>query len=150
MMKYIKILFLALLSNTIYSQNYEYIKKLDTIYISFKQRETSIKIKYPKEKNGFENKGYFFNYNKKNLRTFRFELDRNKISENRFVDKSFLRKNKKKTIKIDVLNKFDYQDIACEIFNQLKVIYIIDLSEKKDKNSMQYRVISMNLCHVKE
>ena len=67
-----------------------------------------------------------------------------------FVDKSFLRKNKKKTIKIDVLNKFDYQDIACEIFNQLKVIYIIDLSEKKDKNSMQYRVISMNLCHVKE
>lgn len=149
-MKYIKILFFIFLTNNIYSQNYEYLKKLDTIYISFKKGKYNMKIEYPEEKSGFKNKGYFFNFKKKKLQTFRFEIDKNKTSDNTFVNKSFLRKHKRKTIKIDVLNKLDYQDVSCEIFNQLKTIYIIDYSEKKNKNVMLYRVISINLCYSKE
>ena len=145
-MKYLNILFFVLLTSNIYSQSYEYIKRLDTIYISFKPSVYNIKIEYPEEKKGFKNKGYLFNYKKENRRTFRFELDKNNRSENTKINKSFLRKNKKKTIKTEALNKFNYQNVSCEIFNQLKIIYIIDFSEKKDKNIMLYRVMSMNYC----
>lgn len=48
-----------------YSQSYEYIKKLDTIYIPFRESEFNIKIDYPEEKNGFKNRSYIFNYKKK-------------------------------------------------------------------------------------
>ncbi|MCV2484071.1 hypothetical protein OD917_03985 [Flavobacterium sp. SH_e] len=149
-MKYIKIIFFIFLTNNIYSQNYEYLKKLDTIYISFKKGKHNMKIEYPEEKNGFKNKGYFFNVKKKEIQPFRFEIDKNRTSDNTVVNKSFLRKHKRKTIKIDALNKFDYQDVSCEILNQLKTIYIIDYSEKKNKNVMLYRVISINLCYTKE
>ncbi|SFD71273.1 hypothetical protein [Flavobacterium phragmitis] len=149
-MQYIKILFFIFLTNNIYSQNYEHLKKLDTIYIPFKKGKYNIKIEYPEEKNGFKNKGYFFNFKKKKLQTFRFEIDKNRTSDNTVVNKSFLRKHKRKTIKIDMLNNFDYQDVSCEIFNQLKTIYIIDYSEKNHKNVMLYRVISLNLCYTKE
>ena len=95
-MKYLNILFFVLLTSNTYSQSYEYIKRLDTIYISFKPSVYNIKIEYPEEKKGFKNKGYLFNYKKENRRTFRFELDKNNRSENTKINKSFLRKNKKK------------------------------------------------------
>ena len=42
-MKYIKTLILILLTSNIYSQSYEDIKKLDTIYIPFKKGKFDIK-----------------------------------------------------------------------------------------------------------
>lgn len=146
-MKYIKILIIiALTSNSIYAQSYEDLKKLDTIYIPFKQGKYNIKIDYPEEKNGFKNRGYFFNYKKKDASTFRFEFDRNNILENKEISKSFLQKKKRKIIPIGTLKKIDYQDIACDVFNQLKIIYVVDFSQRKNKSIMLYRVISMNYC----
>ena len=142
--------FLFFCLNPLYSQSYEDIKKLDTIYIVFKQGKYNVKIDYPEEKNGFKNKGYFFNYKKMDKRTFRFELDRNRILESKEINKSFKKKNKKKILKINALKNFDYQDVSCSLFNRLKVIYIIDFSEKKNRTIMLYRVISLNLCYAKE
>jgi hypothetical protein len=149
-MKYLYILTLVFLGHVMYSQSYEYIKKSDTIYIPFKEGEFNIKIDYPEEKNGFKNRTYIFNYKKKNDNSFYFEFDRNRTSENKKIKKSFLKKNKEKIIEIDLLKKFDYQDIACDLFNRLKIIYIIDFSEKKGRNIKMYRVISMNLCYAIE
>jgi len=145
-MKYLYILTLVLLGHDMYSQSYKYIEKLDTIYIPFKEGEFNIKIDYPEEINGFKNRSYIFNYKKKNDNSFCFEFDRNRTSENKNIKKSFFKKNKEKIIEIDSLKKFDYQDIACNLFNRLKIIYIIDFSEKKGRNIKMYRVISMNLC----
>ena len=148
-MKYLYALISIFFSYTMYSQSYEYIKKLDTLYIPFREGKFDSKVNYPPEKNGFKNREYTFK-DKKNNNKFYFELDRNKISENMKVNKSFLRKNKRNIIKINDLKKFNYQDVACDLFNRLKIIYIVDFSEKKDKGIMLYRVMSLNLCYVKE
>lgn len=146
-MKYLHILILVLFSRTTNSQSYEYIKKLDTIYIPFREGKFNIIINYPEEKKGFKNREYIFNHKKKNENTLYFEIDRKRLTENKKLNKSFLRKNKSKIIEIDSLKNFDHQDIACNIFNRLKIIYIIDLSQKK---TMLYRVISMNYCIIGE
>lgn len=151
-MKYIKILIITLLTNNIYSQSYADIKKLDTVYIPFKTGRFDIKIDYPEEKDGFKNRSYIFNYKKKNSHYFDFELKKspNRILEIKKVDKSFFRKNKRSIIKIENLEKFDYQDIQCELFTRLKTFYIIDLSEKKDHIYTIYLVIHINSCISKE
>lgn len=149
-MKYISILIFMFFSQIAFSQSYDYIKKLDTIYIKFKKGRYTVKIDYPEEKNGFKNRSYLFNYKKKKENTFNFELDRNKASENKKINKSFIKKYKKKIITINALKNLEYQDVACNAFNRLKIIYIIDYTEKKEMNIMLYRVMSMNICYSKE
>jgi hypothetical protein len=151
-MKYLYIMILLFFGHFMYSQSYEYIKKLDTIYIPFSESEFNIKIDYPEEKNGFKNRSYIFNYKKKTDNSFYFEFDRNsdRILEQKKINKSFLKKNKEKVIEIDSLKNFDYQDIQCDLFNRLKIFYIIDFSEKKGRNSKMYRVIFMRHCFVFE
>jgi hypothetical protein len=149
-MKYLNVLVLLFFYQVSIAQNCDYIKKLDTIYISFKKSKFNIKMDYPEEKNGFKNKSFIFNYKKHDENTFQFEFDRNKVVENKEVNKAFLKKNKAKIITIKALKRIEYQDVACNIFNRLKIIYIIDLTEKKHNNVMLYRVISTNLCYVKE
>ncbi|RKR04678.1 hypothetical protein C8C83_4011 [Flavobacterium sp. 90] len=141
-----------ILSTTIYSQDLQYLKKLDTIYIPFKQGKYNIKIDYPEEKDGLKNRSYIFNYKKNDSHYFDFELKKNpnKILEIRKADKSFLRKNKKNIIKIKGLEKFDYQDIQCDLFTRLKTFYIIDFSEKKDRAYIIYRVTHINSCISRE
>jgi hypothetical protein len=148
-MKHLYILIIIFTSHSMYSQSYEYIKKLDTIYIPFREGDYDIKIDYPEEKDGFKNRSYIFNNKKKNEHYFDFELKKNpdRILEIKKVNKSFLRKNKRKTIEIDALKKFDYQDIQCELFTRLKIFYIIDFSEKKDDGIKMYRVIHINSCY---
>jgi hypothetical protein len=146
-MKYLYIYILICFFNISYSQSYEYIKKLDTIYIPFKKSTFNIFIDYPEEENGFKNRRYILNYKMENVNTISFELDRKKLEENKKVKKSFFKKNKEKIIEIELLKNYDYQDIACVLFNRLKIIYIIDFSEKK---VMLYRVMSMNYCYIGE
>jgi uncharacterized radical SAM superfamily Fe-S cluster-containing enzyme len=130
------------------SQTYECIKKLDTIYIPFREGDFDIKIDFPEEKEGFKNRRYIFNYKKKNEHSFFFEFKKNldRTVEKKKINKSFLRKNKRKIVNIDALKKFDYQDIQCNLFNQLKIFYIIDLSEKTKTGVSLYRVIHLNYC----
>jgi hypothetical protein len=151
-MKHFYLLFFLSLSFNIFSQSYENIKKLDTIYISFKNRKHNIKIDYPEEIDGFKNRRYMFNYKKKNEYGFDFEFKKNpsKIVETIVINKELLKKNKEKIVEIDSLKKFDYQDIQCELFNQLKTFYIIDFSEKKGKNIKLYQVVFMGHCIVYE
>lgn len=151
-MKYIKLLIIILFTIKIHSQSYDDIKKLDTVYIPFKTGRFDIKIEYPEETDGFKNRSYIFNYNNKKSHYFDFELKKNldRILEIKTVDKSFFKKNKKKIVKIDNLEKFDYQDIQCKLFTRLKTYYIIDLSEKRDHVYKIYRVTHINSCITKE
>ena len=79
----------------------------------------------------------------------KIEIEKNpeRTIEIKKVFRSFLRKNKRKIVKIEALQKFDYQDIQCELFNQLKTFYIIDFSEKKNKTVLLYKVINLNPCY---
>lgn len=145
-------LLIVLFTSSVYSQSYEHIKKLDTIYIPFREGKYNIKFDYPVEIDGFKNRSYMFNYKKKDEHGFDFEFKKNpsKIVETKKINKKFLKKNKEKIIEIDSLKKFDYQDIQCDLFNRLKIFYIIDFSEKKGKNSKMYRVVFMRHCIVFE
>lgn len=148
-MKHFFILILIFTSFLMRSQSYEYIKKLDTIYIPFRGGDFEIKIDFPEEKDGFKNRRYIFNYMKNKENSFSFEIEKNpeKTIEIKKVTSSFLRKNKRKIVEMDALQKFDYQDVQCELFNQLKTFYIIDYSEKKDRAVLLYKAINLNLCY---
>ena len=91
-----------------------------------------------------------FNYKRKDEHSYDFEFERNRTIENKSIKKSFLKKNKEKIIEIDSLKKFDDQDIQCELFNRLKVFYIIDFSEKKGEKFKMYRVVFMRHCYAIE
>ncbi|WP_433830461.1 hypothetical protein [Flavobacterium anhuiense] len=123
---------------------------MDTIYLSFNKSKYNVRMDYPEEKNGFKNRSFTFNYKKDSQNSFVFELDRNKVLENKKVEESFLKKNKNKIINMQPLKTMGYQDAACNVFNRLKVIYVIDFTEKKGGNVELYRVLSMNICYVKE
>jgi hypothetical protein len=49
-MKYLHILTIMFFCQVMYSQNYDYIKKLDTIYIPYRVGEYNTKFDYPEEK----------------------------------------------------------------------------------------------------
>jgi hypothetical protein len=149
-MKYLYTLILVFFLQATYSQSYESIIKLDTIYIPYRIAEYNSKFDYPEDKNGFKNRSYFFNYKKNGADILRFEFDRNKTMENRRVKKAFFRINKGKVVEIDSLKGIDYQDIACNLFNHSKVIYVVDFSEVKGRSVKLYRVISLNLCYAIE
>lgn len=138
--------------NNLYSQDIEYIKKSDTIYISFEEGKYDSKIDFPEEKDGFKNRRYIFNNKQKNENVFYFEFKKNqdRIVEQKKADKSFLKQNKQKIVKISSLKKNDFQEIQCELFNRRKVFYIIDFSEKKENKIPLYRVIPINSCQVYE
>lgn len=146
-------------STTIYSQDLEFLKKLDTIYIQFKgaKNEKKYAIQTRITTTDFNEKAYTFILN--NKQNFYFEhakfkswkkKDANIVSEIKSVDRFFLRKIKNKIINIKDLKKYDNQVIACEIFSQLKTLYIIDYTQKKDKNITLYEVVSYNNCKILE
>lgn len=150
-MRYSYLLILAIFGQAISSQSIESLKKSDTIYIPFKEGSFNKRIDYPEEMNGFKNRSYIFNLNKENDNTFYFEFDRysDRILEEKKMTKSSLSKIKKNILEIQKLKKFDYQEIACSLFNRLKIIYIIDFSNGTE-NIMLYKVISLNTCYSNE
>ncbi|MDQ6470822.1 hypothetical protein RB619_09235 [Flavobacterium sp. LHD-80] len=142
------IVIILLLSGPAYSQSYEQIKKLDTIYIPFKEGKYNVKINFPVERDGFKNRRYVFNKNKKNVYNFEFKKNASQAFEKQIINKTFLKRYKGKIVKINSLEKFDDQDIQCELFNRSKVFYILDFSE--NKKGIKYRVIFINMCNVRE
>lgn len=155
-MKNILYTIVAFLTSTIiYGQDFEYLKKSDTIYIEFKDRKNEKKdiIHSQITSNNFIERAYDFNlFDKQNFyfqySTFKdwTKKEANIISEIRKVNKSFLKKHKKEIIRIDSLKEYKYNDIVCELFSQLKVFYIIDFTEKKKGNFMLYEVNCINYC----
>lgn len=150
---YIIITFLA--SSIIYGQGFEDLKKADTIYIEFKGRKNEKKdiIHAQIKSNNFIERVYNFSLFDKQKLSFQYSTfknwekqEANIMSEVRKVNKSFLKKNKNKIISTYLLDQFDYEEIVCEIFSQLKTIYIIDYTEKKQKEIVLYEVVLINYC----
>ncbi|MBL0738942.1 hypothetical protein JI750_18755 [Flavobacterium sp. GN10] len=139
------------LSFSTYSQNYDYLKKLDTIYVKFKEGKTEKKFDVETRitANNFGEKIFQF-YIKNSMINLNFEhakyknlekKNSNIISEKKKINKKFLKEKKNLIISISSLKHYAYEQIACNIFSQLKVIYIIDYNEKTI-----YEVNSMNYC----
>ncbi len=147
-------IFAFFISTIIYSQNFECLKKLDTIYIEFKGRKNEKKgILHSRiTSNNFLERAYDFTLADKHLNfqysTFKNweKKEANTVSEIRKVNKSFLKKYKKNIVRIDSLKKYTYNDIVCELFTQLKVFYIIDFTENKKGDIMLYEVNCINYC----
>lgn len=143
----------------IYSQDFEHLKKLDTIYIEFKdnKNEKKYSIQTRIQPTNFDERAY--NFVVEDLWGLYFQhpkyknwekQEANIVSEVRKVNKSFLKKHKKDIIGIDFLKKYKSEDIVCEILTQLKILYIIDFTEKKKGNVKIYEVNSINVCPVSE
>ena len=140
---------------TIYSQDFECLKKLDTIYIEFKghKNEKKYSIQTQIQPINFNERAYNFAVQDKWELYFQHpkyknweKKEANIVSESRKVNKSFLKKYKKNIVRIDSLKKYTYNDIVCELFTQLKVFYIIDFTEKKKGDIMLYEVNCINYC----
>ena len=150
---YIIITFLA--SSIIYGQGFEDLKKTDTIYIEFKGSKNEKKdiIHAQIKSNNFIERVYNFSpFDKQNL-SFQYSTfknwekqEANIVSEVRKVNKSFLKKHKKDIIGIDFFKKHKSEDVICEIFTQLKVLYLIDFTEKKKGEINVYEVNCINYC----
>lgn len=145
---------------TIYSQSFEDLKKADTIYIKFKGKtnEKKATIQTRQSSRDFGERLYSFDLISAKLR-FNFEhwqfknwdkKNANITSEKRKVNKSFLRKHRNKILDVNILKDYKYDDIVCNLFSPLKVLYVIDFTEKEKKNIILYEVISTNTCPVSE
>lgn len=148
------------LTTVIYSQDFDYLKKADTLYIKFRGKENEKKyiIETRITPSNYEEKVYNFTLENKNG-LLHFEHSKykniekknaNQVSEVRKVNKSFLKKNKKKIIDVYDLKEYKYDDIICQLFSPLKTFYIIDFTEKKKRNVTIYEVNCMNNCSINE
>ncbi|MGG7035930.1 MAG: hypothetical protein ACI7YS_12160 [Flavobacterium sp.] len=140
-----------------YSQNFESIKKLDTIYVLYTGKGYQKKIIFPAGKNNFEDRWYDY-YVKdamNQMKSITFYLckykdyqhkDAGLTSEIRRVKKSFIKKNKAKIIGLDFFEKNDVCKVGFEILTQTKVLYIIDYTEKKNGKITLYEVTASDVC----
>lgn len=147
-------------STTIYSQDSESLKKIDTIYIKFKgiKNEKKHNIQTHITPNNFDEKAFVIKLkNDKGILQFDHVKYKNWekknadiTSEIKKVNKLFLKKNKDKIISSKLLAQYNYQKIVCEILSRSKTLYIIDYTEKKERNITLYEVILINYCPVSE
>lgn len=152
-----KILILLLISNIAFCQKADYIKKLDTVYIAFKNHKKTKRNIYT---DNFRE--YLFNLdlkekNKSNLLVFSKPDRKNSLTDKnhpvidtRIENNSFLKKNKSSIIGINFLKKFKEEYIVCELLSKPKVFYIVDFTEKKEGNVNVYRVFLLNYCPIGE
>ncbi|WP_300978273.1 hypothetical protein [Flavobacterium sp.] len=143
----------------IYSQDFDYFKKKDTIYIEFKgnKNEKKYSIQTRIKPINFDEKSYEFVV--PNRWRFVFYHTKYKnwdkqeagiVSEVREVGKMFLKEHKRTIIGISFFRKHESEDIVCEILTQFKVLYVIDFTEKKKGEFKMYEVSSINVCPVSE
>lgn len=143
---YIMLLFV---SGNIYCQNISLIKNLDTAYVDFKESAMQIKTVLPKDNPGFK-RWYIIQFKEKNkdeyLQFWVSDYPSSKRremgikSDYRLVEKSYLRRNKKKTISVDFFKKYGVFKSYYQAFEKCKVIYIIDRSEEKNGQIPIYEV----------
>jgi hypothetical protein len=130
-----------LIFNFLHSQEFENIKKLDTIYIVFKEGKNQNKI-FVK---GYSNNGYYFFdgtfvfvKETKGIVTYNATSKEMsyKTADERYVKKSFLRKHKKEIIAVGFFKKLRENRISFIEYptEKLKIYYIIDVADfKKNK-----------------
>lgn len=147
-MRTIIILVLILTYTTTYSQDYNSLKKADTIYVLFKGRKFEKKGVSPDNVDrsynfyGFEKELYFFH---SKYHSYERKIA-NIVSDVKTVDESFIKKNKAKIITRRFLKRNDLCKVVAEILNHHRTIYIIDCTEKKDGKIVLYEVLMPTIC----
>ncbi|MXO06071.1 hypothetical protein [Flavobacterium sp. HBTb2-11-1] len=142
-----------IISLNVFSQNLEYLKKLDTIYIPYYGKENEKKHNIQTRINPTDFKEKSFNFQLKNifLSFFHVEFkgwekkDTNIKSQRKILNKAFLKRIRNKIIMPELINQYNNEEINCEILAQNKVFYILDFTEKKRKIIL-YEVVYMGHC----
>jgi hypothetical protein len=150
------ILFLLLSASYLsYSQNIEDVKRLDTIYLINQRNEFNRITSYHDQKTNFE--GIWFDFIYYDINKLQVILTFNQfktkpLSPNRkiMVNKKFLEMKREKTISIDFLKKFAYQEIECSLFQSPQIIYIIDIIGKVKNKIPIYEVKNLKFCNFED
>lgn len=158
-MKYLKLIIFLFFSHSVFSQNLESLKELDTIYVCFNYGKHEYISDYSKieKKNEFnENiKKYTYELNSKNTLTFIYNkykdfdsYEKNIVTDIKIVKKKFLRKNKNIILSIDFFIENGFKET---FFKALygKVIYIIDKGEIK-KGKVKLKQVSVMSNYIEE
>lgn len=145
-----KIIFFLFFSCYGFSQDIEYIKTLDTVYVNFKEGKDQTKFVFSHNYAGFQERRFeihFLDNKEEEYFVFYFrkypnsERREKKIeSDKKIVKKSFLRKHKKQIITVKFFKKNGIYKSTYEAFRKCKVIYIIDNSETKKGQYNLYEV----------
>jgi hypothetical protein len=158
----LKILFFSLLFiSCLYGQDYETVAKSDTIFVIYKGLQNEKKYVYPLGENGYNGRDYQFLitiedsivkniifYNLKEV--YRDNINTLKKSEKRWVNKRFIKKNKNIIIGTDFLTKYAPCKLKENILNRKKIIYLIDLTEKRKRNANMFEVTPSDICQYGE
>lgn len=152
-MKNIALLLLFLVSS-IYSQERSLVKKLDTIYVYFKEDEFQIKTVFPVDKVDFKKRWYTIilgnNHDRKFIRFYFQEYsnlkkrDEKIKSDVRMETKSFLKNHKRQIVGIDFFRNHDVCTLRDVFYN--KVVYVIDVAERRREKPILFEVISSFSC----
>ncbi|RKR04685.1 hypothetical protein C8C83_4018 [Flavobacterium sp. 90] len=155
-----KVLILLLLFNYGYSQDISYIKTLDTIYVKFKEDKLQTRFVFPDDYKGFKERRYTINFSddeKKEFFKFFFteylnseKREKGIKAEIKIVKKAFLKKHKEEIIGIDFFQKYGIIKSTYEAFEKCKVIYLIDMNEKKKGKINLYEVTKWSSYHMGE
>lgn len=154
------LLLLLLLFNYGYSQDIAFIKKLDTIYIRFKEDKFHNRFIFPDDYKGFKERRYTLNFienSKKEFFKFFFteypnsdKREKGIKSDVKIVKKRFLKKHKNEIIDIDFFKKYGIYKSTYEAFENCSIIYIIDLNDKKKGQIKLYEVTKWSSYHMEE
>jgi len=160
-MKYYKpkgFLFLALLiSNWFYGQDFETVAKSDTIYVIYTGNPNEKKYVFPPENFGYNDREYDFLikdgdtirksitfFHRKHIR--RNDMEYRKESDKRRINKRFIKRNNNIIIGIDFFRRYDFCKLKEKIINRLRIIYLIDLTEKKRSVPNMFEVSPSDIC----
>ena len=140
-----------------YGQKFEDKKKQDTIYVLYKGGLNEERDLFYQAKHEFTERWYnflikdgkkiknvilFFHY-----KIIRFENDGNhKLSDKKSISNKFIRKNKKRIIDLNFFEKHEICELRHGIINQLKVIYVIDMTERIGNKINMYEVSPSDIC----
>ncbi|MFK3902689.1 hypothetical protein ACI2LI_34675 [[Kitasatospora] papulosa] len=159
-MKTIYLLTLLFLTNVTNAQDFEKLKKLDTIYIKYEKKDTKSRIIFPQDENGLIVRNYIYEGSKDNAKikiTFQHGTPRAKGNEKLnnefkhfFVKKDFLNKNSNKTINSLFIKQYQACEIYLKILNPNKIIYVIDYTECKDGKTPIYEVYPWAICNYED
>lgn len=148
------ILLLLFLTSNIYSQNISYTKSLDTIFVNFKEDKFQIKTVFPVDNAGVQKRWYTIvlgnNHDRKFIRFYFQEYknsekrDNNIKSDMRIEKKSFLKKHKNQVVGIDFFKNNDVCVLRDIFYN--KVVYVIDIEERKKEKLVLYETTSSFSC----
>lgn len=153
-MKRIFLIISFLISISFFAQDYNFLKKADTIYIAFKGKNISKRILY---QSSYDYNDIYFMFNglDESVAFFHFKYgswelkEVGKTSYVKTLNKKDLKKiNKHKIITSNFLKNNDLCKVERDILNRFKVLYLLDYTEKR--KVVLYEVQISRICPVSE